>query len=300
MVKENFVTVFQTLATQYAQSDDVRLKRSLSEFVAALSLTEPAPNPEIVPIVFATRLLRFGSDTQLAESIIKSHGPINDPVGLNVSANIAFLANQYDEARHSWCKSADILLQEGSQYAPIALRWKTQLETGILSTYKHTLVAVGNSSNLELQNLKTLEDKLGLYGTVSIISARQIAGIRTDAFAVKALLSDYFDADTNSCELSRSVSAKVRPLFTYGPITERIGFPGLPALRVGLALVSLGYSPERAWNLATSMTTGRSLLLLHRKELWDKAAVGEISKMVPETFELQAVLSDQAAMATYP
>jgi hypothetical protein len=285
------------LNDSYQKTDQFLVKNVYSRVAARIAFWQvlsnasklPVPQPSL-ELVFAESCLQFGTDAKFALELVEhvvQKEKRTDVVSLYNLANLYAICRPVSVAKNIWL--ALIAPETSGRRQEVA--W-TLAGSKQLSVFRNTLVAYGETASLDIGDLDRLEDQLGLAGAVSVVALGPVESFGTKPYIIKPTLVDWLEPSYGFL-LSSSIGMYHSELSIYGPLSDGVGFPGLPSLRLATALVRMGVAVEVSWNLAESLKAHRGLLLLHTMD--DPATLSDV--ILPAGFHCETIAQQQQEAA---
>lgn len=266
----SFRKLFDLLEEEYAQNDNFYLRKILSSVSARASLS-PLATPVLVLVEAA---IRFGAESKLAFEWLRSlrEQERNEDVTVAYNfLNACLLAREEALAFEAWksviVQQKDLLEMLGSVKQ--------------LASYKGTVLETGDVSNLGPQQLAELTTRVGPHGGFSMASVSSVEPLATTAYVMKPTLADWDEPKSAGFIVSTSLRSEQDNFLAYGPVTDIVQFPGLPRVRLAIALVRLGVAVETAWRVTENLRTGKVILLLHIPSTAGGSTSGNLLQPLP-------------------
>ena len=297
--------VLAILDREYKNRNNFYLKRSLSALAARVLFAErESPNyPSAkVPYVLAEASARFGSEPQysvdwvnhILSSVSSARGDVITTYNL---VNITLLASDTAKAYELWTKTV----------APESHHQRRELLATLgaikhLSVFQSAILISGDLASFSKKRLAEVSNRTGLQGSFSIASTSPVDILGTDPYVVKPTLVDWLEPKSVGFLVSTMMRAQrasaQKEIFSYGPLSDILQFPGLPQVRLGIALVRLGVDVETAWRVSETLKAGKVLLVLHTLDVAGDSTLDALKQIFLESeFEYSVFSSSERAAA---
>jgi hypothetical protein len=165
--------------------------------------------------------------------------------------NALFLQGDRDVAFDSWCQWTKAHMRNsclnltGSSYI--------QYPGVVLVVFEDAFQAGAWSREIE-----------GIIGPSASVSTASFAAVEFPTLDLTPAMPTLFDPKSSRSEirLAESLSQDLRPLYASGQLSQRLGLPGIPEIRLATVLFSIGVKPKDAWQAAERLNEKKVLVVV--------------------------------------